>query len=366
MPNEHKHKNSILSWIRQFLSFTRKEFIHILRDSRTILILVVMPIVLITLFGYAISTEVRGAHVTICDEYQKPETRLLPLAVNENKYFHLVSASHNMAEIEQRLEEGSADAAIYIDHDGNVLILCDGSEPNQAQMRANYLQQIIQDTFGESEKRVINVESRSLFNPQQLSEYNFVPGVIAMVILLICAMMTSIAIVREKENGTMELLLASPLSPFIIIVSKLVPYFIVSSLNLITILLLSYYLLGVPIAGSLLGFVVITLLYIIVSLALGLLISAVANSQMTALLFSILLIVPTVYLSGFVFAFEAMPKAIQVISTIVPTRWYIDAARRLLIQGVEVHYVAKDAIILGFMAVILMFISIKLFKKRLA
>ena len=210
------------------------------------------------------------------------------------------------------------------------------------------------------------VVARSLFNPQQRSEYNFVPGVIGLIVLLICAMMTSIAIVSEKENGTMELLLASPLSPLTIISAKLIPYFFFSGLNLITILLLSHYLLGVPFVGSLVAFVAVTLLYIIVSLALGLLISTVVRTQMAALLLSLLLIVPTMYLSNFVFPLDSLPLPMQGVSNIVPAKWYIDAARRILIQGVDVRYVAKDFVILVIMAVVLMGISVKLFKKRLS
>lgn len=214
-------------------------------------------------------------------------------------------------------------------------------------------------------REVQGVGLRSLFNPQQRSEYNFVPGVIGLIVLLICAMMTSIAIVSEKENGTMELLLASPLSPLTIISAKLIPYFFFSSINLITILLLSHYLLGVPFVGSLMAFVAITLLYIIVSLALGLLISTAVRTQMAALLLSLLLIVPTMYLSNFVFPLDSLPLPMQIVSNIVPAKWYMDAARRILIQGVDVQYVAKNFAILAVMAVVLMGISVKLFKKRL-
>ena len=251
--------------MKQLISFTRKEFIHIFRDSRTLLILLVMPAVLITLFGYVVTTEVRGAIATICDEAMTQDSRCIVEAISASQYFSLTSPCGSTDAAEEKLRSGEADVAVCINRDGNVLILCDGSEPNQAQMRGTYMMQIITPLLSDgsnisSPSYTGGVVVRSLFNPQQRSEYNFVPGVIGLIVLLICAMMTSIAIVSEKENGTMELLLASPLSPLTIISAKLIPYFFFSGLNLITILLLSHYLLGVPFVGSLVAFVAVTLL----------------------------------------------------------------------------------------------------------
>ena len=361
--------------LKQFRSFVRKEFIHIFRDSRTMLILLVMPAVLIALFGFVVTTEVRGVRVTVCDELVTQQSRRVSELIKSSPYFVLTEASQSVDDAQRRLRVGDADVAVCIDRQGQTLILCDGSEPNQAQMRGAYVMQLLSEEFaatasgspaGNSTLSTLHSPlTRLLFNPQQRSEYNFVPGVIGMIVLLICAMMTSIAIVREKEQGTMELLLASPLSPLTIIVAKLIPYFVVSSFNLVSILLLSHYLLGVPIAGSLVAFILVTLLYIIVSLALGLLISTLVSSQMAALLLSLLLIVPTMYLSNFVFPLDSLAAPLQAVSNIVPAKWYMDAARRLLIQGVEVRYVAKNFVILALMALILMTISVKLFKKRL-
>ena len=207
--------------------------------------------------------------------------------------------------------------------------------------------------------------TKMLYNPQSRSEYNFVPGMIEIILLLICAMMTSISIVKEKEVGTMEILLASPLPPFVIVVAKLVPYFTISCMNLFTILMLSVWLLDIPIAGSLVGFIAITLLYILVSLLLGLFISNCVSSQLAAMLLSLLLIVPTVYLSGLAFPIESMPETLQRASSIVPTRWYVEVARKLMIQGVEMKYVMHETSILAIMAVALLGVSWKLFKVRL-
>lgn len=204
-----------------------------------------------------------------------------------------------------------------------------------------------------------------LYNPQSKSEYNFVPAIIGMIVVLLCTLMTSISIVREKETGTMEVLLASPLPPVYIIIAKLVPYFVISIANLATILLLAVFVLGVPMAGSLPGFIALSLLYILVALALGLLISTCVNSQLAAMLLSLLTIVPTVYFSGMVFPIESMPEALQNIPRFIPARWFMDAARRLMIQGVEMQYVVKNFVILAVMLVVLLAVSLSLYKKRL-
>ena len=205
-----------------------------------------------------------------------------------------------------------------------------------------------------------------LYNPQMKSTYNFVPGVMGLILMLICAMMTSISIVREKETGTMEILLVSPVRPLFVILSKAVPYFVLSFINLITILLLSVYVLHVPVAGSLFWLIVVSLLFIFVSLALGLLISSVTRTQVAAMLASgLILMMPTMILSGMIFPIESMPLVLQVISDVLPARWYIQAVRKLMIEGVDVAFVVKEIIILAFMAIVLITISFKKFKNRL-
>lgn len=215
--------------------------------------------------------------------------------------------------------------------------------------------------------RPVNIvpHTRMLYNPQQESAYNFVPGVIGLILMLICTMLGSVAIVREKEYGSMEVLLASPLPPAYIILAKFVPYFTISCLNLLTILVLSVVVLNVPVAGSVLYLLFVSLLYILVALALGLLISTLVRSQLAALLLSMLVIIPTIYLSGLAFPLESMPLPMQKISVIIPARWFIEAARKLMIQGVEIQYVLKETGILILMMVILTAIAIKKFKIRL-
>ena len=355
--------------MKQFFSFVRKEFKHIARDRQTILILLVMPLVMICLFGFAVSTEVRGIRVAIVDEQQTQDSRRLCEKINANEYFSISGYVNDAQKIESYLKQGKADVGILITKQQGIQILADGSEPNQAQTRVAYLSQLIASSnVSRGNCQIVNgpiVNGKMLFNPQLKSSYNFVPGVIGVILLLICAMMTSISIVREKECGTMEILLASPMPPLYIIIAKLLPYLVVSSVNLVTILLLSYFVLGVPIAGSILLFCAITLLYILVALSLGLFISTVVSSQLAAMLLSLLMIVPAIYLSGMIFPVESMPVAAAKVSNIIPTRWYIDAARKILIQGVSLQHLVKNFIVLAIESVVLIVVSAKLFKTRL-
>lgn len=211
----------------------------------------------------------------------------------------------------------------------------------------------------------IKVNSRLLFNPQQRSEVNFVPGVVGMVMLLICCMMTSIAIVREREMGTMEILLASPLPAIDIVLAKLIPYMVISLINLTTILCIAVFIMHVPMEGSLLVYIFTAFVYIFTSLMLGLLISTCVNTQLAAMLISLLLIVPTIYLSGMVFAIESMPVPAQIISNVVPTKWFISASRKIMIEGVEFRYLIKEIIALAIEGLVFLLLSWKLFKTRL-
>ena len=390
--------------MKQFIVFVRKEFRHIFRDKRTMLILLVMPIIMIILFGFAITTEVKDSRVVILDHSKDEVTTRIQEHIRNNRYFTIVADVRSEQEIQKMFLENDADLAVIFSHNfsdemrhsskASIQLLADGSEPNQAAVRTGYMQQILasylQDYIQEErshaqmtqvqvlQKDKASVSSvysvphfqiipitKMLYNPQSRSEYNFVPGVIGLILLLICAMMTSIAIVKEKEMGTMEILLASPLPPIVIVVAKLVPYFVISCMNLATILLLSVFLLDIPIAGSVIGFIAISLLYILVSLLLGLFISNCVSSQLAAMLLSLLLIVPTVYLSGLAFPIESMPEALQKASAFIPARWYVEMARKLMIQGVEMKYVMHETAVLVLMAVVLLGVSWKLFKVRL-
>ena len=255
--------------------------------------------------------------------------------------------------------------------EAEVQIISDATDPNMATMQAGYAANIISMTGQEMlppgvRTSAIVPQVKLLYNPQMKSAYNFVPGVMGLILMMICAMMTSISIVREKETGTMEVLLVSPVKPLFIILAKAVPYFVLSFVNLITILLLSVYVLHVPVAGSLFWLVVVSLLFIFVSLALGLLISTVTHTQVAAMLVSgLMLMMPTMLLSGMIFPVESMPVILQSISTVIPARWYIQAVRKLMIEGVDISLVLTEIGILAVMAVLLITVSFKKFKNRL-
>lgn len=368
--------------MRQFRSFVKKEFIHILRDWRTMLILLAMPIVQMILFGFAITTEVKNINVAVYDLSKDISTQEIINRIGANKYFTIIGEVNNPDEINRILQRGDADLVIVFDsnfhnnilHAGNssIQIIADATDPNQATTKINYISNIIIQYQQTASLRnntpfVINPQIKMLYNPQLEGAYNFVPGVMGLILMLICAMMTSISIVREREKGSMEVLLVSPVKPLYIILSKAIPYFFLSVVNLTTILLLSHFVLKVPIAGSLLLIILISLLYIFVGLLLGLFISNIVNTQVAAMLISAMgLMLPTMLLSGMIFQIESMPVFLQWISNIIPARWYIQVIKKLMVQGVDGFYIIKEVIVLTVMAAFLLIVSLKKFNIRLS
>lgn len=378
--------------MQQFLTFVRKEFFHIFRDRRTMLILLAMPIAQILLFGFAISTEVRNTKVAVLDMTKDITTQKIVAHFEASPYFEVTKSLDTSADIETTFRRGEAGLVIVFGEDftnrlqhggdGAIQLIADASEPNQAQMVMGYARSILaaneifnpQVASYDAKSRstitdgsmAIDVRQRLLFNPQAKSAYNFVPGVMGMVLLIICTMMTSISIVREKETGTMEILLASPMPPMGIILAKALPYFALSAVNLATILLLSAYVLAVPVNGSLALLILLSLLYIFMALSLGLLISTLVQSQMAAMLISAMgMLMPTIILSGLMFPIESMPSILQWISSIVPARWFISAVRKVMIEGVGIQYVGKELLILTGMTLVALGTSLKMFKIRL-
>ena len=361
--------------MRQFIAFVKKEFYHIFRDRRTMLILLGMPVVQIILFGFAISTEVKNVRLAVLDPSNDVVTRKIIDRLDASEYFTVTARFHSPQEMEAAFLKNKVDMAIvfserFIDDlytgDARVQLVVDATDPNMSTSQVNYATGIVSMVGQEmmppnmSAARLTS-DIKLLYNPQMKSAYNFVPGVMGLLLMLICAM-----IVREKETGTMEVLLVSPVKPLFIILAKAVPYFVLSFVNLITILLLSVFVLDVPVVGSLFWLITVSLLFIFVSLALGLLISSVTRTQVAAMLVSgLMLMMPTMLLSGMIFPIESMPLILQWISDILPARWYIQAVRKLMIEGVPVVLVYKEIGILLLMATVLITISIKKFKYRL-
>lgn len=343
------------------------------------LIVLVMPVILIILFGFALSTEVRNVDIAILSPAPDQLVRQIADRLDASEYFTVREWLDSPARIHEVMETGEIQLVVafgpdfsggLLSPDGSQLqMVVDASDANMAQSYTSYAAGIIaafSEEMATSGGDGILTQVQFLYNPQMKSAYNFVPGIMGLVMMLICAMMTSISIVREKEMGTMEVLLVSPVRPIYIVVSKMVPYFVLSCINLATILLLSVFVLKVPVAGSLAALGLVSLIYIITNLSLGLLISTMAQQQVIALMFSgLLLMVPTMLLSGMIFPIESMPWPLRWFSCILPPRWYITAVRKLMIQGLPLIYAWKETVILVSMAVVLIAASLKQLNNRL-
>jgi len=351
--------------MKQFISFVIKEAKHILRDKRTMLILFGMPLVLMLLFGFAITTDVRNVRTVVVTSSMDHLTQQAVERLAASEYFTITAAVGTPADAERLIRNQQADLGIVFGPDfaskrSGVQFIVDGSDPNMAQMWTNYATGVMINAQGGA------VNSKMLYNPQMKSAYNFVPAIMGMLLMLICAMMTSISIVREKEKGTMEVLLVSPVKPLMIIVAKAIPYLALALVILTVILLMARFVLGVPLAGSLFWIVVISTIYILLALSLGLLISNVAQTQLVALLLSaMVLLMPIVMLSGMLFPVESMPTVLQWVSAVIPPRYYIEAMRKLMIMGVGVEQVLRELAILVLFTVVLLTLALAKFNKRL-
>ena len=348
-----------------FLSFVRKETLHIVRDPRTMLVVLGIPVVQLLLFGFAISTEVNNVNVAVVAPHPTEAVRQCVARLEANPYFTFKGYVAG-PEIDRTLRSGRADAvAVFADDFDRrtavsagggaaapaVQLVMDASNPNMA---------------GASGVPDASPGTRLLYNPQMKSAYNFVPGIMGLIFIVICAIMTSVSIVREKETGTMEVLLVSPVRPIRIVFAKMIPYFALSCLNLVSILLLARFVLDVPMSGSVAGIVCLSLLYLALALALGLFISTISDRQVTALVISaMLMLMPLIMLSGMVFPIENMPGVLRLLSCVVPARWYIDAIRKLMIEGLPFAAVLGDFLILSVMTVLLVVIALKKFNDKL-
>jgi len=367
--------------MKQLLSFIQKEFFHILRDKRSLLILLGLPIVQLVIFGFAITTEVRNAKIVIVDNSKDIITQQIISKIQNNKYFIIEKTLSESSQIEKAFKSGKIKLAIVFQSNfqndllhsnkAQIQIIADATDPNQATTLKNYVSTIINDYQLELNKQInlpltIKTEFRMLYNPQLKGAYSSVPGVMGMILLLISAMMTSISIVRERETGTMEILLVSPMKPWFVVLSKVIPYFVISVVNVITILLLSVYVLEMPIKGSMFLLSASTLIYIFCALSLGILISTIADTQQAAMIISIIgLMLPVVMLSGYAFPIANMPKILQIISNVVPAKWYIIIVKSIMLKGLGLENIYDELLILIAMTIFFLMLSIKRFKVRL-
>ena len=364
--------------MKQFISFVIKEAKHILRDKRTMLILFGMPIVLMLLFGFAITNDVRNVRTVVVTSQMDYRTQQAVERLAASEYFTITTTVPTPKDAELMIRSQKADISLTPSPspkgEGNGYIwqiMADGADPNMAQQWTAYAQAILSQPIGGKNYSLPSPFGegpgvRLLYNPRMKSAYNFVPAIMGMLLLLICAMMTSVSIVREKERGTMEVLLVSPIKPLMIIVAKVVPYLLLALVILAVILLMSATVLDVPLQGGLGWILIVSLIYILLALSLGLLISNIAQTQFVALLVSaMVLLLPTVMLSGMLFPVESMPTVLQWISAVIPPRYYIQAMRKLMIMGVGIQEVWQEVVILIGMTVLLLVVSLKKFKTRL-
>jgi ABC-2 type transport system permease protein len=368
--------------MNQLLAFVRKEFYHVFRDKRTLLILFGLPVVQILLFGFALSSEVKNIGITLFDNAHDINSAEIINRIRTSSYFLLKDPVSHYSEIEEKFKEGSIKCAVIFPNDfggklshfgkAQIQIITDGSDPNTATILVNYLTAII-SSYQQQIKPAQHLsyqiipQVRLLYNVEQNGSLNFIPGVIALIFMIVCTALTSVSIVREKELGTMEILLVSPLKPIRVLVAKAIPYLVLSIINFIIILALSAYLLNVHIRGSLALIFVESIIFIITCLSLGLLISNVTSSQQTAMLISMMgMMLPTILFTGFMFPIENMPWIFQAISHIIPSSYYYIIIKAVMLKGLGFSFVWKETLILTAMAVFLLTVALKNFKIRLS
>src|SRR5450759_4622777 len=368
--------------MKRFLGFIKKEFLHIFRDYRTLIILFGIPAAQILIFGYAVSMDIKNAGIAILDLSHDEITQKLTDKIISSGFFKRTENLLHYNDIDRVFKKGKTKAVIIFEEDfgkrlvsegkASISIIADGSEPNTATLVTNYTAAIVNDFTTEiagpapSNSLRIKPEVKMLYNPNLKSHYMFVPGVITLILILICALMTSVTITREKEFGTMEVLLVSPLRPLQIIIGKVVPYFILSFINVLLILLLSWLVFGLPVKGSIILLLAECMLYILMSLTLGILISTVSKTMQQAIFISLIgIMLPTILLSGFIYPIENMPKIYDYVSSVLPPRYFIVIIKNIMIKGTGLMYIWKETFILIIMTLVFTGLSVRKFKIRL-
>ena len=367
--------------MKRFIGFVTKEFYHIFRDKRTMFILFGMPMVQIMLFGFAITNEINNVNIAIFDQSKDSETQQIINKISASKYFKIQDQITHEAQIESVFRTGKVKAVLVFEKDfiqnlqnkkvAKVQVITDATDPNMANTITNYINAILQNYSLQSNtnnKPVCQIQTQTqlYYNPELKSVFTFVPGVMTVILMLVSAMMTSISITREKEMGTMEVLLVSPIKPFQVVIGKVFPYIFLSIINATIILLLGFFVFKMPIEGSLLLLALESILFIITALSLGILISTIAQSQQTAMMFSLAgLMLPVIILSGFIFPISSMPLPLQIMSNIIPAKWFIIIIKAIMLKGATIHTIWKETLILVGMTVFFIALSIKKYKIRL-
>ncbi|CAM4121685.1 ABC transporter permease [Gillisia limnaea] len=367
--------------MKRFLGFIEKEFYHIFRDKRSLFILFGMPIAQILLFGFAITNEINNVEIAILDHSKDATTGEIINKISASKYFSINQFIEQEADIEAAFKKGKIKAVLNFENDfsknlvkekqATIQVITDATDPNTANTISNYINSILQNYQLDQNKDIkivyqIVPQTRMIYNPELKSVFMFVPGVMTIILMLVSAMMTSISITREKELGTMEILLVSPLKPFQVIIGKVVPYIFLSMINAVVIILLSIFIFKMPVQGSLFLLGLESVLFIITSLTLGILISTISATQQTAMMISLMgLMLPVILLSGFIFPISSMPAPLQIISHFIPAKWFIIILKGIMLKGVGISLLWKETLILLAMTLFFIGLSIKKYKIRL-
>jgi ABC-2 type transport system permease protein len=367
--------------MKRFIGFVKKEFYHIFRDKRSMFILFGMPIAQIMLFGFAITNEINNVKIAVLDQSKDTETQQIINKISASSYFSIEQEIQSENQIESIFKKGKVKAVLVFEKDfikhletkkaAKVQVITDATDPNMANTISNYINSILQNYTTKKNANIkpvyqIQTQTQLYYNPEMKSVFTFVPGVMTVILMLVSAMMTSISITREKELGTMEILLVSPLKPIQVIIGKVFPYIFLSIINATVIVLLGFFVFGMPIEGSLFLLAFESVLFIICALSLGILISTVSNSQQTAMMISLFgLMLPVILLSGFIFPISSMPLPLQIISNIIPAKWFIIIIKAIMLKGSSLALIWKETLILVAMTLFFIVVSIKKYKIRL-
>jgi ABC-2 type transport system permease protein len=367
--------------MKEFLGFIKKEILHIFRDFRTLIVLFGMPVVQIMVFGYVIRNEIQDVKIAVLDYSGDIVTHDIINRVTSSGFFIVEKNLSSPTEIEKIFRRGKIREVLIFEQQfgeklqregkATVQIIADASDPNSARMIVNYTRGIIAGYMKEINRNItvpyqIQPKIRMMYNSGLKSSFMFVPGTMAMILMLVCAMMTSISIAREKEVGTMEALLVSPLKPIQIIAGKVMPYIIISCINALVIIILGHFVFDLPIHGNLWLLFFETVLFITLALSLGIMISSVSNSQQMAMFISAFaLMLPTILLSGFIFPIDNMPKILQWLTYAAPPRYFISVIRSVMLKGTGLLEIWKETAVMLGMTLILIGVSMAKFKTRL-
>ena len=371
----------------RLFSIIRKEFIQIFRDKRTLVLILIIPIVQLFLLGYSATNDVRNVPLAIYDQSHSSEARALLDSFRAADYFKIAFSVGSEAELQSLIDGGQARAGLIIPPDyaarlaegkAQVAFVLDGSDPTVASTALSAAQligqyhatQILSEKMARSGQSIklqppVEVRTTVWYNPDLISSYFMIPGVIGMILFAITAILTASAVVRERERGTIEQLIVTPIRPWELVLGKILPYTFLALFDTIEVLLVGHWWFGVPIRGSMVLIVLVSALFLLSGLGVGLLASTIANTQQEAMLSVWMTLLPSIFLSGFFFPLDAMPTVLRIISYAMPLRYYLSIIRVLLLKGVGLEMIANDVIALTIFGIVIMGAAALRFKKRL-